>query len=343
MLKAYGAEVVVCPTAVQPEHPDSYYSVSDRLVREIDGAWKPNQYSNPMGPQTHYETTGPEIWRDTDGPGHPLRHRASAPAAPSAAPAATSRRSQRGRGPHRRRRPGGLGLLRRHRPALPRRGRRRGLLARRLRPLGRRRGHRRLRRRLVRDDPSPRPRGGPARGRLVRHGRRRRAARRQGPARDAVVVVLLPDSGRGYMSKIFNDELDALLRLPARPRRARRRRRAPLARPATCPPSCTPTPARPSATRSRSCKEYGVSQMPVVKAEPPVMSGEVAGSVSERALLDALFTGGRTWPTRSAAHRARPPRSWEQARRYRLPARSCEQRRDPRRRRRQAGRRPHSR
>ena len=67
VLKAYGAEVVVCPTAVAPEHPDSYYNVSDRLTREIPGAWKPNQYSNPNGPASHYETTGPEIWRDTEG------------------------------------------------------------------------------------------------------------------------------------------------------------------------------------------------------------------------------------------------------------------------------------
>ncbi|HXO10987.1 MAG TPA: pyridoxal-phosphate dependent enzyme, partial [Mycobacterium sp.] len=67
VLRAYGAEVVVCPTAVPPDHPDSYYSVSDRLVAEIDGAWKPDQYSNPQGPASHYETTGPEIWADTDG------------------------------------------------------------------------------------------------------------------------------------------------------------------------------------------------------------------------------------------------------------------------------------
>ena len=67
VLRAYGAEVVVCPTAVPPEHPGSYYSVSDRLVAEIDGAWKPDQYSNPQGPASHYETTGPEIWADTDG------------------------------------------------------------------------------------------------------------------------------------------------------------------------------------------------------------------------------------------------------------------------------------
>src|SRR4051794_28565317 len=67
VLRAYGAEVVVCPTAVAPEDPDSYYSVSNRLVEEIDGAWKPDQYSNPMGPESHYETTGPEIWADTEG------------------------------------------------------------------------------------------------------------------------------------------------------------------------------------------------------------------------------------------------------------------------------------
>jgi cystathionine beta-synthase len=67
VLRAYGSEVVVTPTAVEPDDPASYYSVSDRLVREIPGAFKPNQYANPNGPRSHYETTGPEIWRDTDG------------------------------------------------------------------------------------------------------------------------------------------------------------------------------------------------------------------------------------------------------------------------------------
>ena len=66
VLKAYGAEVVVCPTAVAPEHPDSYYNVSDRLSKE-PGAWKPDQYSNPHNPRSHYETTGPEIWEQTEG------------------------------------------------------------------------------------------------------------------------------------------------------------------------------------------------------------------------------------------------------------------------------------
>ncbi len=67
VLKAYGAEVVETPTSVPPEDPNSYYSVSDRLAREIPGAFKPNQFANQNGPRGHYETTGPEIWRDTDG------------------------------------------------------------------------------------------------------------------------------------------------------------------------------------------------------------------------------------------------------------------------------------
>jgi cystathionine beta-synthase len=67
VLRAYGAEVVVTKTAVEPDSPESYYGVSDRLVREIPGAYKPDQFSNPAAPASHYETTGPEIWRDTDG------------------------------------------------------------------------------------------------------------------------------------------------------------------------------------------------------------------------------------------------------------------------------------
>ena len=67
LLRAYGAEVVVCPTAVPPASPESYYSVSDRLAEEIPGAFKPDQYSNPANPQAHYETTGPEIWEQTRG------------------------------------------------------------------------------------------------------------------------------------------------------------------------------------------------------------------------------------------------------------------------------------
>jgi cystathionine beta-synthase len=66
-LRAYGAEVVICPTDVPPESPQSYYRVADRLTEEIDGAFQPNQYFNPANPEAHYRSTGPEIWRQTGG------------------------------------------------------------------------------------------------------------------------------------------------------------------------------------------------------------------------------------------------------------------------------------
>jgi cystathionine beta-synthase len=67
LLRAYGAEVVICPTAVPPEHPESYYRVADRLTEQIPGAFQPNQYHNQENPRAHYETTGPEIWEQTQG------------------------------------------------------------------------------------------------------------------------------------------------------------------------------------------------------------------------------------------------------------------------------------
>src|SRR3989338_3184195 len=67
LLRAYGARVVITPTAVGPEDPRSYYRESDRLAREISGAYKPDQYSNQENPQAHFKTTGPEIWEQTEG------------------------------------------------------------------------------------------------------------------------------------------------------------------------------------------------------------------------------------------------------------------------------------
>ena len=66
-LRAFGAEVVVCPTAVEPESPQSYYRVADRLTEEIDGGFQPNQYFNQANPEAHYRSTGPELWRQTGG------------------------------------------------------------------------------------------------------------------------------------------------------------------------------------------------------------------------------------------------------------------------------------
>jgi cystathionine beta-synthase len=67
LLRAYGAEVVVCPADVDPDDERSYYRVSDRLARETPGAWKPDQYANPANPEAHYLTSGPEIWEATEG------------------------------------------------------------------------------------------------------------------------------------------------------------------------------------------------------------------------------------------------------------------------------------
>jgi cystathionine beta-synthase len=78
-LRAFGAEVIVCPTNVDPEDPRSYYSVSSRLEREVPNSWKANQYDNPSNALAHYEQTGPEIWEQTDGridaPRRRRRHR----------------------------------------------------------------------------------------------------------------------------------------------------------------------------------------------------------------------------------------------------------------------------
>ena len=155
VLRAYGADVEVCPTAVPPEHPDSYYSVSDRLVAEIDGAWKPNQYANEYNPLSHYESTGPEIWTQTEGRvthfvagvgtggtitgvGRYLKERSG------------GRVQIIGADP-------GLGVLRRHRASLPGGGCRRGLLADDVRPVGVRPHRRGVGQGLVRDDAPARP------------------------------------------------------------------------------------------------------------------------------------------------------------------------------------------
>ena len=94
LLRAYGAEVVLCPTNVPPKSPESYYSVARRLTRDIPGAFQPDQYHNMENPAAHELTTGPEIWRQTEGR---VTHVvvAAAPEAPSAVSATTSSRSDR--------------------------------------------------------------------------------------------------------------------------------------------------------------------------------------------------------------------------------------------------------
>jgi cystathionine beta-synthase len=301
-LKAYGAEVVVCPTAVAPEDPRSYYSVSDRLARETPGGWKPNQYANVNNPLSHYETTGPEIWAQTEGrithfvtgmgtggtisgTGRYLKERA--PVKVIGADPEGSVYS------------GGTG-----RPYL-------------VEGVGEdfwpdtydrticdeiiavSDGESfEMTRRLAREE-----------GLLVGGScgmaavAAVRVAERCGP--DDVIVVLLPDGGRGYLSKIFSDtwmadygfleqsgETTVLEVLQGKS--------------GDTPSLVHGHPNETVRDAIDILREYGVSQMPVVRAEPPVTAGEVVGSVSERALLDALFTGHATLADALEPHMEQP-------------------------------------
>jgi cystathionine beta-synthase len=294
VLLAYGAEVVVCPTAVPPEDPSSYYSVSDRLVREIDGAWKPDQYANPAGPASHFETTGPEIWADTDGK---VTHFVAGIGTGGTITGAgrylkeVSGGSVRiiGADPEGSVYSGGTG-----RPYL-------------VEGVGEDfwpaaydpvvpdeiiavsdSDSFNMTRRLAREEALL---VGGSCGMAVVAALK--VAEQAGP--DALVVVLLPDGGRGYMSKIFNDawmssygflrnRLDGSVEEPSVGDVLRRKSGA-------LPDLVHTHPTETVRDAIGILREYGVSQLPVVGAEPPVMAGEVAGSVSERELLSAVFEG----------------------------------------------------
>jgi cystathionine beta-synthase len=288
-LRAYGAEVVVCPTAVAPEDPRSYYSVSDRLARETPGGWKPDQYANPNNPRSHYETTGPELWDQTDGR---ITHFVAGVGTGGTISGAGRYLKERSDGavrivgadPEGSVYSGGTG-----RPYL-------------VEGVGEDfwpatydrdicdeivavsdADSFHMTRRLAREE-----------GLLVGGScgmavvAALRIAQPLGP--DDVVVVLLPDGGRGYLSKIFSDAwmadygflagssettvLDVL-----------------HGKGGATPSLVHVHPNETVRDAIDILREYGVSQMPVVRAEPPVTAGEVVGSVSEKALLDALFSG----------------------------------------------------
>ena len=177
LLRAFGGDVVICPTAVEADSPESYYLVSDRLAEEIPGAYKPDQYSNPGNPDAHYRTTGPEIWEQTGGELDAVV--ISVGTGGSITGTARYLKEQKPDLLDRRRRPRGLDLLRRPGPPLPGRGDRQGRLAEELRPVGRRRVRARLRPRHVPDDAAARARGGYPRRRLGRNVRLRDARGRE--------------------------------------------------------------------------------------------------------------------------------------------------------------------
>jgi cystathionine beta-synthase len=304
VLRAYGAEVVVCPTAVDPADPRSYYSVSDRLARDTPGGWKPDQYSNPANPQSHYETTGPELWAQTDGRithfvtgvgtggtisgiGRYLKEVSGGAVRVIGADPEGSVYS------------GGTG-----RPYLVE---------------------------GVGEDFWPTTYDPKIADEIVAvsdgdsFAMTRRLAREEGLlvggscgmavvaalrvaerlTKDDVLVVLLPDGGRGYLNKIFSDKWMAdygFLDVASG---------ATVADVLRAKSGETPTlvHTHPNETVRDAIdilREYGVSQLPVVRAEPPVTAGEVVGSVDEKTLLDALFAGSANLSDRVERHMSPP-------------------------------------
>src|SRR5580698_9267255 len=305
VLRAYGAEVVVCPTTVSPGHPDSYYSVSDRLAAETPGGWKPNQYANPQNPESHYRSTGPEIWAQTDGR---ITHFVAgigtggtiSGAGRFLKEASGGRVQVIGADPEGSVYSGGTG-----RPYLVEG------VGEDIWPETYDKGicdqviavsdaqSFLMTRRLAREEALLT--GGSCGMAVVAA---LEVARDAGP--DDVIVVLLPDGGRGYLAKIFNDEWMAdygfLSSETAEPRVADVVGR----KPGLLPPFVHVHPADNVRTAIESLREYDVSQLPVLSAEPPVMAAEVVGSIVERDLLDALVTG-RARPQDAVAGLMSPP------------------------------------
>ncbi|QUQ69177.1 cystathionine beta-synthase [Kutzneria sp. CA-103260] len=305
VLKAYGAEVVVCPTAVAPEHPESYYNVSDRLVREIPGAWKPNQYANVNNPESHYHSTGPELWTQTEGK---ITHFVAG-VGTGGTISGTGKYLKEisggrvkivGADPEGSVYSGGTG-----RPYLVE-----GVgedfwpttydrdICDEIIPISDADSFD-VTRRLAREE-----------GLLVGGSCGMAAAaaielaRRCGP--DDVIVVLLPDGGRGYLSKVFNDTWMASYGFLSPDHAGATVGNVLRRKDGTMPELVHVHPNETVAEAIAILREFEVSQMPVVNAEPPVMAAEVAGAVNERDLLDALFTGKAQLADRVEQHMSPP-------------------------------------
>ena len=290
VLKAYGAEVVVCPTAVDPQDPRSYYSVSDRLST-APGAWKPDQYSNPHNPRSHYETTGPEIWDQTDGT---ITHFVAGVGTGGTISGTGRFLKEASKGvvkvigadPEGSVYSGGTG-----RPYLVE-----GVgedfwptaydpeIADEIIAVSDKDSFE-MTRRMAREE-----------GLLVGGScgmavvAALRVASKAEPG--SLIVVLLPDSGRGYLSKVFSDKwLSTYGFIQADTDQSIGDVLRAKSLNGALPDFVHTHPTESVADAIAILKEYGVSQIPVVRAEPPIMTAEVSGAIIERVVLDALFHG----------------------------------------------------
>ena len=289
VLRAYGAEVVVTPTSVPPDHPDSYYSVSDRIAAQTPGGWKPNQYENQNGPASHYESTGPEIWEQSEGE---ITHLVAGVGTGGTITGTGRYLKEVSQGrvrvvgvdPEGSVYSGGTGrpyLVEgvgedmwpgAYDPSVPdeviavsdaeafamtrRLALEEGLLV-----------------------------GGSCGMAVV--GALRVAQREP----DAKIVVILPDGGRGYLGKIFDDTWMASYGFTTGDGDSTTVADVLRAKGGEMPTLVHTHPGETIRDAIEILREYGVSQMPVVGAEPPVMLGEVAGAVTERDLLAKVFSG----------------------------------------------------
>ncbi|WP_019853110.1 cystathionine beta-synthase [Actinopolyspora mortivallis] len=304
VLEAYGAEVVVCPTAVPPEHEDSYYSVSDRLAAQ-EGHWKPNQYNNLSNPESHYHSTGPEIWEQTEGR---VTHFVAGIGTGGTISGvgrylkevSDGRVRIVGVDPEGSVYSGGRG-----RPYL-------------VEGVGEDFWPTTYDREIcdeivsVSDADSFRTTRELAQREALLVGGScgmaalgaLRVAERANP--DDVIVVLLPDSGRGYLTKVFNDSWMASYGFLSPDHGGGSIGDVLRRKDGTLPELVHVHPNETVAEAVAILREFSVSQMPVVNAEPPIMAAEVAGAVNERDLLDELFAGRANLADRVETHMSAP-------------------------------------
>jgi cystathionine beta-synthase len=290
LLRAYGAEVVITPTAVPPESPESYYRVADRLTEEIPGAFQPNQYFNQENPATHHATTGPEIWKQTEGrithfvcgvgtggtitgTGRYLKEQNPGVVIVGADPEGSLYTGAEAR-PYLVEGIGEDFIPETFDPAIVDRwvtvsDRDSFITA----------------RRITREE-----------GLLVGGScgtavfAALEVGKELGP--DGLVVVVLPDSGKSYLSKVYNDAWMLQYGFLDRPGtqavigevlQEKRRAGAPI-------PDMVAVPAHEKVGRAiDTLQEFGISQVPVAKSEKPEDVSEILGSIHERSLLDRVF------------------------------------------------------